>query len=410
MFFENKAETRNALKQAIENKDYETFLDTILESSDKSAEKKAEKILEKSLMDAVEEKDQEILRARGKRILTSEETNFYNALITAMKSPDYKNAVTAVEDRFPESIFDETFNDLTTEHVVIKHLDTRIVNAKVKVYFAKGDDGNKAVWGKITGKITKEVAGSFEEIDAGKLKLSCFIPVPNAMLDLGPTYLDRFVRTLLYEALANGIEDAVINNLVAEEGPLGMIADIGAGATITGTGDAKKTTYTSKTAQDLTEWTPAGLAEIMSTLAKTRNGHPRRVDKLFLLVNPVDYYSIVAPAMTVKNALGEFVTRSPYPVEIIQSPYVPSKKAIIGLDNRYALGLSTGESGKLEYSDEYQFLEEVRTYKLKLYGDGQPKEDNSFILVDITNLAEAEIKVSTASTVKGTVSTKAVTA
>lgn len=384
-----KTKLMDDLKNSIESKDYEGFLDTIAEAADKSAEE----ILMKSLQDVADSEDREILRARGKRMLTSEETKFYNSLISAMKSPDFKNAITGVETVFPESIFDETFEDLTTNHDVIKHLDVRVVSAKVKVYFAKGDGDNKAVWGKTTGKIVKEIAGSFEELDAGKLKLSCFMPVPNAMLDLGPEYLDRFVRTLLYEALANGIEDGVINNLVAETGPIGMIADMDKGATISGTGDEKKTTYTAKKPVKVTDWTPAGLADIMSALAKTRNGHPRRVDGFFMIVNPVDYFALVAPALMTKNALGEFVTVSPYPVTVVQSSYVPAKQAIIGLDDRYALGLSTSDAGQLDYSDEYQFLEEVRTYKIKLYGDGSPKDNNSFILADISGLKPAAVPV-----------------
>lgn len=394
------------IKAALTEQDTDKFTDGLNELTEKAAEE----VLNKALAEYADAQDREILQARGARLLTSAETTYYNKLITALKSDNPKAAITGIEERFPETVIDETFTDLETNHDVIKHLDVRTVNAKVKVYFSSQDEGNKAVWGKITGKITKEVGGSFSEIDAGKLKLSCFISIPNAMLDLGPTYIDRFVRTILYESLANGIEDATINNLVAENGPIGMIADLGKGATVSGSGDSKTTTYTEKTPVALTEWTAKGLAGVMATLAKTRNGNPRRVDKIFLLVNPVDYYSIVMPAMTVKNALGEFVVRSPYPVDIVQSPYVPSSKAIIGLDKRYALGLSTAETGKLEYSDEYQFLEEVRTYKIKLYGDGQAKEDNSFVYVDISGLQEATIKTESTATVKGTVSTKAATA
>lgn len=390
MEFEN--DLKNEIKSAIEAQDPEKFCDTV----SKISEKAAEKILNQSLTDAAEAADKQILMARGKRMLTSEETKFYNNLAKALKSPDFKNAITNADVVFPETIFDETFDDLTTDHAVISHLDVRVVNAKVKVYFATGDSGNKAIWGKITGKITKEIAGGFMEIDTDDNKCACFLSIPNAILDLGPEYMDQFVRTLLYEALANGIEDAVMNNLVDETGPIGMIADLGKGATIAGTGEDKTTTYTAKEPVAITDWTPEGLASIMEILSTSRNGNYRDVQGMYMIVNPKDYFKIVMPALMVKNGLAEWVLNSPYPCDIIKSPYVPDGKAFIGMDNRYALGISTAEAGQLDYSDDYQFLDEVRTYKIKLYGDGQPKDNTSFVYCDISGLKPATLVVTMA--------------
>ncbi len=50
------------------------------------------------------------------------------------------------------------------------------------------------------------------------------------------------------------------------------------------------------------------------------------------------------------------------------------------------MGLGTGKGGRIEYSDEYHFLEDERMYLTKLYGDGKPLDSSSFIRLDISNL------------------------
>jgi len=48
------------------------------------------------------------------------------------------------------------------------------------------------------------------------------------------------------------------------------------------------------------------------------------------------------------------------------------------------MALGTGKGGKVEYSDEFQFLDDNRVYRTKLYGYGQPKDNNSFVSLDIS--------------------------
>ena len=50
------------------------------------------------------------------------------------------------------------------------------------------------------------------------------------------------------------------------------------------------------------------------------------------------------------------------------------------------MGLGSSKNGKIELSDDYKFLEDLRTYKIKLYGNGFPKDDNAFLYLDIENL------------------------
>ena len=91
----------------------------------------------------------------------------------------------------------------------------------------------KAAWGKLTAKITQELTSSFKEVDVTLDKLSAFIPISKAMLDLGPEWLDRYIRAILYEAFANGLEDGVING-TGKDMPIGMTKQVGDDVTVTG--------------------------------------------------------------------------------------------------------------------------------------------------------------------------------
>ncbi|WP_235640253.1 hypothetical protein [Clostridioides difficile] len=45
--------------------------------------------------------------------------------------------------------------------------------------------------------------------------------------------------------------------------------------------------------------------------------------------------------------------------------------------------MGIGSAGKIEYSDEYKFLEDVRVYLAKQYATGTPKDNFSFLVFDI---------------------------
>jgi len=73
---------------------------------------------------------------------------------------------------------------------------------------------------------------------------------------------------------------------------------------------------------------------------------------------------------------------------------MPEGKAIFGIASRYFMGIGAGTSGgKLEYSDEYKFLEDERMYKIKLYGNGRPLDDVSFVYADISGLKPLILQV-----------------
>ena len=72
----------------------------------------------------------------------------------------------------------------------------------------------------------------------------------------------------------------------------------------------------------------------------------------------------------------------------------------------------SSKDGKLEFDDSCQFLEDNRVYKIKLYGNGMPMDNNAFQYHDISQLKPAVVKVEVTNTdpitttVEGTVKTQ----
>lgn len=370
-------------------------------------------LIEKDVLEKAQElagvHDQQVLASRGVRQLTSAENKYYEKLIDAFKSENPKQALTNPEIAMPETVLDAVFDDLQTEHPLLSHLSFTNTRGAIKFLFST-NDFQKAVWGKLCAKITEEIEASFSEIDMTLMKLSAFIPVCEAMLDLGPVWLDSYVRQILYEALANGLEDGIINNLNTTTGPVGMIANM-----TTGSGGVGAATFTAKTATPITDLQPATLGAQLAKLAVDAAGKSRAIRDVILIVNPTDYFTKVFPATTVMNGAGVYVNNVlPYPMTIIQSAAVASGKAVLGLGYKYFMGIGMdSRAGRIEYSDEFKWLDDERVYKIKLYANGMPMDNNAFQYLDISGLKPATVRVTIeneepiTTTVEGTVTTQA---
>lgn len=369
-------------------------------------------VLQKETLEKAQElagvKDTEILQARGVRVLTSQEKKYFEKLGKAMRAENPKQALTNPELVMPETVINAVFDDLQTEHPLLSRISFTNTQGAIK-FLMSNNDYQKAVWGKLCAEITEEIESSFKEIDMTLMKLSAFIPVCEAMLDLGPAWLDSYVRQCLYEALANGLEDGIINNLNTTTGPVGMISDM-----TTGSGGVGAATFTAKTATPITDLKPATIGAQLAKLAKDEAGKYRAIRDVILIVNPVDYLTKVFPATTVMTGNGTYVNNVlPYPMSVIQSAAVASGKAVLGLGYKYFMGLGmSSRAGRIEYSDEFKWLEDERVYKIKLYANGMPMDNNAFQYLDISGLKPLTIAVSvegqidTTTTVEGTVTTQ----
>ena len=345
--------------------------------------------------------DTNVLASRGVRQLTSDENKYYQKVITAMKSTNPKQALTELDVVMPTTVIDDVFEDLTTEHPLLDAIDFQNSGA-VTEWLLNSNPRQLASWSPLCADIIKELTSGFKKIDLQQNKLSAFIPICKAMLELGPIFLDKYVRAILSEALYLGLEDGILNGkgqtLDLHE-PIGMRKDL-TGSVVQATG------YPDKTKVVLNSFDPVTDGGILSTLTTTDNGNTRVVPEVILVVNPTDYLTKVMPATSPRALDGTYAKDVfPFPTTVIQSSCLAEGEALMGLGKRYLMAAGTGKSGNIEYDDSYRFLEDERVYLTKFYGHGQPKDNNSFILLDVSNLKPTNSEVVVAE-VKGTVKTK----
>lgn len=333
-----------------------------------------------------EELDSRVLTARGVHQLTGEEKKYYQKVIEAMSSKNPKQAISDLDVAMPVSIMESVFEDLKTNHPLLSHIDFTPSGGAVELIM--NENGyQEAAWGALDAEIVKELTDGFKKVSANLLKLSAFLPVCKAMLALGPAWLDRYVRECLYEALANGLESGIVYGS-GKDMPIGMNRQVGEGVSVT---DGE---YPEKEAIPVTDLSAKTVGDLLARMAKNPKGKARRIQDVVLIVNPVDYYSRIMPATTVMAPDGTYRNNVlPYPATIIESPAVDAGKAIFGLGKRYFGVAGTSIGGNIEYSDHYHFLEDERMYLIKVYANGLPKDNNAFLVLDISNLQPLALKV-----------------
>lgn len=347
--------------------------------------------------------DDEILARRGVRQLTTDETKFYDAWIKAVKTRDFRAAFTGLPDAFPETIIDSVMDDIKKTHPLLSLIDFRNTSILTRI-LVNTEPSQLATWDELGTGITTELNGSIARIDLTLCKLTAYMVVSNDMLDVGPQWLDAYVRATLTEALAYGLEKAIITG-TGKNQPIGMDRDVSDSVTVTAG------VYPQKTAVDVTEFSPVAIGGLLAQIAVDHKGEARTVGDVILVVNPADYFTKVFPATTVRKADGTYSHDVlPYPVTVVQSAAVAQGEAVFGMAKKYFMGVSVGGSaGKLEYDDSIKFLEDARTYKIKTYGTGRPYDNNAFLRLNISGLKPVNLVVDV-NEVKGTVKTKEQTA
>lgn len=377
-----KAKIVEKMNQAIKDDDTKAFSEAFTELCLKIEENVLEQARE-----LLTEQDVTILAQRGVRQLTSREKEYYEKVIEAMRSKDPKQAMNDVDVVMPETIINSVFEDLQTNHPLLAKLSATTVTGLTRMMMNTNGE-QKAAWGKLTAKIVEELTSGFKEVDVTQDKLSAFIPVSKAMLDLGPSWLDNYVRQVLDEALASGLEYGIVCG-TGKDMPIGMMRQVGEGVVVTG-GEYPLKESIKMTALDMEQ-----MCNVTAIMARNEKGQARTVSGLILLVNPVDYFRRVLPATRMLTPDGNYTSVLPVDAEIIQSAAVPEGKAVYGMAPKYFLGVGMARNGRIEYSDEYRFLEDERVYLVKLYAHGFAKDNNAFMVLDITELLPVRFKVIT---------------
>lgn len=325
--------------------------------------------------------DSNILASRGIRQLTSKEKKFYESFITyARQEVAPGSVITGIGEALPETVIESVFDDLKQNHPLLNAVKFTNTSAVTKFVLNK-QGAQSATWDELNTPITKQLAGEIEVIEMTLCKITAYMFVTFDMLDLGPAWIDRYVRETLAEAAAATMEAGIVDGNGIKQ-PIGMTRNF-TGSLNPSTGYARKSTTA------ITSFDKVTYGTLLSTLAKAPNGNIRAISEVILVVNPVDYFTKVMPATTVLAPDGTYRNNIfPFPTKLIQSVGVPEGHAIIGLADRYFMGMGSAKSGKLEYDDSYKFLEELRTYKTKIYCNGKPLDINAFIYLDISKVED----------------------
>lgn len=338
--------------------------------------------------------DASILQSRGVHQLTSAEREYWNKFITAAKSNNPKAAVTDLNQALPTTILSDVISDIKAKFELLDAINFNFTGALSK-YIIDASPVNKATWSAFgSTNSPAEISGQIKALDVHHNKLVAYIPVSEDFLQEGPEWVDTYVRALLVEAIGNGLEDGIVNGNGLTE-PIGMTKDLSKAVD-------QSTGYADKTASAITDLGPATYADITSGLAKTPAGKARPIPEVLLVVNTPTYHKRILPATTVMKSDGTYALDTyPYPTKVVKSEAVADDKAVFGIANSYVACVGIGgNAGVITYSDEYKFGEDLRAYKIKLFANGQPKDNNCFCVKDVSKV-EAYVP---------TIKTKAVTA
>lgn len=337
--------------------------------------------------------DAAVLAQRGFRQLTAKETAWYQKFIDAMKSSNPKQAFTEIigndsEDHLmPETIISDVYKYLEEHHPLLSVISMRYVGYTTK-WIWNDHTAQTAAWGPVNEAIAKEITSSFRIIEITQNKLSAFACIQLDMLDLGPVFLDAYIRRCLIEALAKGLEQGVVKGNGLTQ-PIGLIKDIHEGVSVN-----SSTGYPDKTKVVVNDFSSETYGNLVATMAKTEKGKMRSVTGLALIVNPVDYYKKVVPATTVMGTDGQYrYDVLPVPTRIIQSIELAEGEAILFLPDEFGLLVGSTRNGAIEYSDDYKFLEDMRYFKMKQHCTGRCYDNTSALYLDISNLEPAFVTV-----------------
>jgi hypothetical protein len=347
----------------------------------------------KSIYDEYEaSKDEAVLEARGIKALTSDEEKFWNQVINDAKVR-FRNSAsdgvyTGITELLPKTEYYSIVEELKQEHPLLSVINFTNTSAVTK-WTIDNSAEQRATWDELnTPIVTALEGGPFITVDMTLCKLTAYIFVSNDMLDLGPRWVAAYATTLLKESVWLGLEYAIVAGN-GKKMPIGMMADYRAPF------DAS-TGYPTKAAIKCTGFTKEFYGEMLSIMSIKDNGRTRGINGVLLVVNPTDYFTKIFPATTALGLDFKYINGIfPYPTQVVQSTAVPQGKAVMGVARDYFMGLGSAKGGKLEYSDDYKFLEDLRTYKIKVYANGQPKQYNAFQVLDISDLEEVFPTVAT---------------
>ncbi|MGD6894295.1 phage major capsid protein [Bacillus infantis] len=312
--------------------------------------------------------DRSILQQRGQNVLTSEETKFFNAAIEKGGLDD--------EQILPVTTQERIFEDLTKEHPLLEAIGLQDLGAVTR--FIYSDAEKNFVWGELFGGIAGQIAANFREETITQLKLTAFAVLPNDMIELGPVWIERYVRTVAVETISVGLEYGFVNGN-GQSQPIGLMKDK----------NPETGAITDKTPSGTLTFAPSDRGEIIagelygvvSSLSTDAEGESRKVNnRVVMVINPIDAVA-VSFRNTIQTANGQWVMSLPYNIQTVESEEVPVGKALFFVKGQYVAAVAGGY--KLKKFDQTLAMEDATLFTIKQFANGKPKDNKAALVYDL---------------------------
>jgi hypothetical protein len=243
--------------------------------------------------------------------------------------------------------------------------------------FITADPTKAYAWGPLFGDIAGQVNAAFSEEDMGTFKLTSFAAIPNDMIELGPVWLERYVRTLLVESYSTGLEFGFVDGGGATVNqPIGLNKDVAAD---TGAITRKVSTGTLTFApSDRGEIVAGELHGVVSALSTNAAGDSRNIsNRVYMVVNPIDAIA-VQMRNTIQTSNGQWVTALPYNIQLVESDVVAAGEALFFVRGEYLAALAGGY--RFKKFDQTLALEDATLYTIKQFANGKPRDNKAALL------------------------------
>lgn len=390
-----------------ESKKFMKKMAEALQNNDAEAAAKAMQEMQNGICGIIEQEfeqykgvgDMEVLQSRGLRKLTSEETDWYQKFIGAVKT-GAKQEITNLTAAMPVTIIDRVIDDMKKDHPLLNAINIQDAAGATKLVMNGVQMASKlGGWGKIAGEISKELKGQIKIIDVTIAKYTAYFIIPKDFVKFNftfaPMWVDQYIRIILSESIAFGLEKTIISGDGSDQF-IGMTMNLSTN---------QEGVYSAKEPTKITNF-DEDYAAVVAKLAKDPEGNDRMVPEVLLVVNPQDY---IKKIRRIQNTLiygtGAIdMINNTYPTKVVQSSMMPEGKASAGIARNYFSAINGGTSGIIEFDDSNQFLEDNRIYTTRVYGNGRPIDNASFEYLDISEVEAPALPV----LIKGgTVTTKA---
>ncbi len=316
--------------------------------------------------------DNNVLQSRGQNVLTSEERKFFNQVINEGGFTD--------KSILPETTQERVFEDVVKDHPLLSALGIQNLGAVTEFIFS--DPELAYAWGPLFGEIDGKLNAAFRKEKIEQLKLTAFIPIAKDMLKLGPAWVERYVRTIIVEAMRVGLEYGFVAGRGPNQNePIGLLKEVSSEGAVTDKKAVDTLTFKpGRTTINELKGVVKKLAEKLDKDGKVKE-EPRKVEgKIVMITNPFDTFDIQANA-TIQNASGAYVTNLPFnPIET-ESIFIPKGKVGFFVKGEYLAAV--GGAMDVQRYKETLAMEDADLYIAKQFATGKPKDNNAAQVYDL---------------------------